>query len=149
MLLEYHLDLDFLTVLISPSILIFLSTDIQTIINTITSKKNAEMLIENNGMTSKLKGIGYRTRIGAQILSFIATVSILALVLWTDFGILRWTDESFTLQYLALGLVSFKLAIGLAPLFTRCLYDSIFEHLYVEYLHLKNPVTFYQSPILL
>ena len=37
-------------------------------------------------------------------------------------------------------LVGTKIVTSVAPHYTRCAYDMIFEHLYVEYLYLKYPV---------
>ena len=81
-----------LTVLSSPTLLIIIVTDINKIINIITEQRNNDILVENLGVTSKLKRVNYQISLASGILSFVGTVSILALVLWTDFGILSWSD---------------------------------------------------------
>ena len=81
-----------LTVLSSPTLLIIIVTDINKIINIITDQRNNDILVENLGVTSKLKRVNYQISLASGILSFVGTVSILALVLWTDFGILSWSD---------------------------------------------------------
>ena len=92
MLLAYLREFTSLTVLSSPTLLIIIVTDINKIINIITEQRNNDILVENLGVTSKLKTVNYQISLASGILSFVGTVSILALVLWTDFGILSWSD---------------------------------------------------------
>jgi len=90
--LAYLGEFTSLTVLSSPTLLIIIVTDINKIINIITEQRNNDILVENLGVTSKLKTVNYQISLASGILSFVGTVSILALVLWTDFGILSWSD---------------------------------------------------------
>ncbi len=92
MLLAYLGEFTSLTVLSSPTLLIIIVTDINKIINIITEQRNNDILVENLGVTSKLKTVNYQISLASGILSFVGTVGILALVLWTDFGILSWSD---------------------------------------------------------
>ena len=78
-------------------------------------------------------------KLTAVILSILVTFSGLALLVWRDFGYLSLVDEqTWALVIAALG--GTKVATSAAPHLTRCAYDIIFEHLYIEYLYLKYPV---------
>ena len=77
-------------------------------------------------------------KLTAVISSILVKFSGLALLVWRDFGNLQLDEQTWALVLAALG--ASKVAISAAPHLTRCAYDMIFEHLYVEYLYLKYPV---------
>ena len=77
-------------------------------------------------------------KLSAAIVSILVTFSALALLIWKDFGCLQLDEQTWALSFVVLA--GIKAATSVAPHWTRCLYDMIFEHLYVEYLYLKYPV---------
>jgi hypothetical protein len=80
----------------------------------------------------------YKVKLTAAIVSILVTISALALLIWKDFGYIQLEDQTWALSLVFLA--GTKVAISAAPHWTRCAYDMIFEHLYVEYLYLKHPI---------
>jgi hypothetical protein len=77
-------------------------------------------------------------KLTAAIVSILVTISALALLIWKDFGSFQLEEQTWTIYFVLLA--GTKVAISFAPHWTRCAFDMIFEHLYVEYLYLKYPV---------
>jgi hypothetical protein len=80
----------------------------------------------------------YKVKLTAAIVSILVTISALALLAWKDFGFYQLEEQTWTIFLVVLATT--KAAISVAPHWTRCAYDMIFEHLYVGYLYLKYPV---------
>lgn len=132
------------SVRLAPILLLLLVTDIQSfyrlVIPFVKKRSTNTILMQTDGPIIVLRQIAPSLKKTTGILSIIMTCALIILLIWGDFGILVDWKESRWKLIVAAVCVS-KVYLSVLPRYSADIFDIFFEHLYIDYLYLKYPVT--------